>query len=222
MTEVNRCFATPSSRLQLFMLMNVFTSQESFPSCAAVLANHTLMESLLRSLLLDNSSTMCTIGLTVLVKILPIFAVHARDPLKNLLVQFLAVLIHIICWRERPLSALRAYASSSLQLDDVPPEAEAALDQELQEDRRPLQIRPDINWESLESTFDATASSAPSPRSLFTILYYLFPRNVLRFLREPSIYMAEYGFESPYTVSWADALDEVKIRSKSEVGAIET
>lgn len=201
------------------MLMNVYTSQESFPSCAAVLAKHPLMESLLRSLLLDNSSTMCTTGLTVLVKVLPIFAVHACENLKHLLAQFLAVLIRIICWRERPLSALKAYASS--QLDDVPPEAEAALDQELQEDTRPLQVRPDIGWEKLESTFDATASSAPSPRSLFTVLYYLFPRNVLRFLREPSNYMVEYGFESPYTVSWADALDEVKIRSKSEVSATE-
>lgn len=203
------------------MLMNVYTSHESFPSCAAVLAKHPLMESLLRSLLLDNSSTMCTIGLTVLVKILPIFAVHACEDLKHLLVQFLSVLIRIICWRERPLSTLKASAPPSLQLSDVPSEAEVALDQELQGDRRPPQVRPDIGWEKLESTFDATASSAPSPRSLFTILYYLFPRNVLRFLREPINCMTEYRFESPYTVGWTEVLDEVNIRSKGEVSATE-
>lgn len=213
MTEMNICFSTPSSRLQLFMLVNVYTSQESFSSSAGVLAAHPLMDSLLRSLLLDNSSTLCTTGLTILVKLLPIFAVHACESLRRLLVQLLAVLVRIICWKERPLSAS---TSSALQQDEMPPGAEADLDHELEDDR-PLHVRPELAWERLEMTFNATASIAPSPRALFTSLYYLFPRNTLRFLREPTNYLAECGVETPYTVSWEDALDEVKIRSKSEV-----
>jgi hypothetical protein len=169
------------------------------------------------SLLLDNSSTVCTTGLTVLVKLLPIFAVHACEGLKRLLPQFLAILVRIICWKERPLFNLHSSASSTAQLDETSIQAELDLDHELQGDR-PLHVRADLGWERLELTFDATASSAPSPRAFFTRLYYLFPRNTLRFLREPIIYLAENAVISPYSVSWEKALDEVKIRTKCEVG----
>jgi hypothetical protein len=155
-------------------------------------------------------------GLTVLVKLLPIFAVHACEELKRFLPQLLAVLVRIICWKERPFFDLRTSKTSVVQLDDVPLEAEVDLERELL-DEKPLHVRPDIDWNRLESTIDATASPVPSPRPLFTILYYLFPRTTLRFLRKPCNYLAEHGFASPYTVSWEEALDEIIIRSKSEV-----
>jgi hypothetical protein len=156
---------------------------------------------------------MCTTGLTVLVKLLPIFAVHASEDIRRLLPRLLAVLVRIISWKERPL---RSSASSTFQLEDPSTEAEIDLDHELQDDR-PLHARADLGWERLELTFDATASSAPCPRAFFTRLYYLFPRNTLRFLREPVIYLEENAITSPYTVSWEKALDEVKIRTKCEV-----
>jgi hypothetical protein len=105
---------------------------------------------------------------------------------------------------------------SALQLDDISPEVEGDIEQEFQDDK-PLHVRPDLDWERLESTFDATTSSAPSPRALFTILYYLFPITTLRFLREPANCLAECDFDTPYTVSWEEALDEDKIRCESEV-----
>jgi hypothetical protein len=216
MTEINNCFSTPASRLPLLVLLNAYTSQKSVYASASVLSTHPLMSGLLKSVLLDNSSTVCTMGLTVLAKLLPIFAVHAREDLKRLLPQLLAVLVRVICWKERPASNHSCSITTALQLYDVTQEVEVDLDQELQDDK-PLSIRPDLDWERLESTTDGTATYVPSPRSLFTNLYYLFPRTTLRFLREPANCLAEWGFATLYAVSWKEALDEVKIRSKSEV-----
>lgn len=217
MGEVAEHFSvSPSSRLQLFMLLNVYTSQKPFHTSASVLSTHPLMHGVLNSLLLDASPTVCTTGLTVLVKLLPIFAVHACKELKQHLPQLLAVLVRMICWKDGPASNLLHSYTSALQLYDMPPEAEVSLEEEFQDDK-PLHIRPDFGWARLESTFDATVSSAPSPWSLFTNLYYLFPRTTLRFLREPINCLEQWGFATPYTVSWDEALDEVKIRSKSEV-----
>lgn len=152
----------------------------------------------------------------MLVKLLPIFAVHACEDLKGLLPQLLAILLRVICWKERPL---RSSASSTFQLGDPSTETETDLDREFQDDK-PLHARADLGWERLELTFDATASSAPCPRAFFTRLYYLFPRNTLRSLREPVIYLEESAVTSPYTVGWEKALDEVKIHTKCEVCAV--
>lgn len=202
------------------MFLNLYTSQELFHTAAPVLSTHPLMSSLLRSLLLDNSYTACTMGLTVLDRLLPIFAVHACEQLKQLLPRLLAVLARVICWKERPLSNLRGSFTSVIQLDDIPPEVEDDIERELEDDK-PLHIRPDLSWEKLESSFDAPVLSPPSPRALFRILYYLFPRTTLRFLKEPAKCLVECGVvTTPYTVSWEEALDEINIRSRSEVRSL--
>ncbi|KIJ69236.1 hypothetical protein HYDPIDRAFT_24089 [Hydnomerulius pinastri MD-312] len=210
MTEVNSAFATPSSRLQLLILLNCFTSDQAFQSFSAGLADHPLMDSLLNSLLLDNSSTICTIGLTVLVKLLPIFAVKACEELKVMLPRLLAILARIICWKERSPSVL----PTPVPVDDIDGPRLREQPEDFGESA-PLQLRPELGWERLELTFNA-ATSAPPSGTYFSCLYYLFPCNLLRFLRGPVAYLNDRGYETPYAVSWEDALDEDNIRSKSE------
>ncbi|KAJ6455704.1 hypothetical protein C8R45DRAFT_881137 [Mycena sanguinolenta] len=210
MTEINSHFATPSSRLQLLILMNVYTSVPSFQSFAAVLAAHPLMSTLLHSLLLDKSSTLCTIGLTIVVKLLPIFAVAACEDLKALLPRLLTILARVLCWKER------APQATSHSADDAEPQVEQKLEQELEDTGPTLFLRDDLSWEVLQQSFDTGSSSIPSPRRYYTLLYYLFPCNVLRFLRNPVMYLNSYNVECPYTVNWETALDEQKIRSKSQ------
>ncbi|KII88629.1 hypothetical protein PLICRDRAFT_111127 [Plicaturopsis crispa FD-325 SS-3] len=211
MTEINDHFQAPSSRLQLLMLLNQYTSHPSFLSSSPVLAAHPLISSVLYSLLLDNSSTVCTMGLTVIVKVLPIFAVHACEDLKRLLPSLMAVLARIVCWKER--TRPEHQDSALLEVDEDPEDQHIPEDIDAPEI---LDLRDDLGWQRLELSFNATDSSAPSPRQLFTTLYYLFPCNVLRFLRSPSHYLAMYDLASPYAASWDDALDEDQIRSKSE------
>ncbi|KAG2144759.1 hypothetical protein BD769DRAFT_1347188 [Suillus cothurnatus] len=207
MSAINYSFATPSSRLQLLILFNRYTSEPSFQSLAATLADHPLLDSLLNSLLLDNSSTVCTIGLTVIVKLLPIFAVKACEKLKMMLPRLLAILARIICWKERSVPKLAFEGSAT-------GDAQASAYNEFTASSN-LPLRPELGWERLELMFNA-ASSAPPPGILFSCLYYLFPCNLLRFLRGPSAYINDRRYESPFSISWEDVLDEDNIRSKSE------
>lgn len=206
MTEINTHFATPSSRLQLLILLNLYTSVPSFQSFAAVLATHPLMSNVLLSLQLDNSSTLCTIGLTIVVKLLPFLAVEACEDLKAMLPRLVCILARVLCWKERP----------PLTTPQSPEETIPEIEPVVEDTAPPLFVRDDLSWEVLQLSFD-TSSSSPSPRQYYTVLYYLFPCNVLRFLRSPVLYLTTNKVESPYTVDWDVALDEQKIRSKSQV-----
>ncbi|KAH9842596.1 Hamartin protein-domain-containing protein [Rhodofomes roseus] len=214
LTEVFHCFTSPSSRLQLLILLNVYTSQPQFLDVASVLASHRLTTTILHSLLFDNSSTVAVVALTVLTKLLPIFAVKATDKLKRYVPLLVLVLARVVCWRERqdpaqsepPLDS--EGTSESGNVSDV--------EEGLPDAAYTLPISEDINWERLEQTFLGGASSAPSAHRYFTMLYYLYPCNTLRFLRYPKQYMADFGCENPYAVDWEEVLDEPQIRSKSE------
>jgi len=209
LTEVDHHFATPSSRLQLLMFLNVYTSSPSFPDCASTFAQHPIMQRLMYSLLLDYSSTVCTAGMTLMVKLLPVFAIHAATMLKPILPKLLAILARIMCLKERPPS------DPQLQEDEA---AGVDFDREIVKEASPvLHIRSDLEWERLEMTFNTTISFPPSPRPYFTTLYYLYPSNVLKFLRSPAQYLDDASVGSPYSVGWAEALEEDEIRRRSEV-----
>ncbi|KAJ7136538.1 pyrroline-5-carboxylate reductase dimerization-domain-containing protein [Mycena crocata] len=199
LTEINTHFCGPVGASA--------AAHPAEPPAAAVLAAHPLMGSLLNSLLVDRSSTLATIALGVLVKLLPILA---RQYLKLILPRLLAILARVLCWRERAPLPVPAQQSPELEVPAIEfDEVEAAA-----EDAGPvLSVREGLAWEVLELSFDTTAASAPSPRQYYTLLYYL---NVLRFLRSPVLYLVSNNVESPYTVGWDAALDEQRIRSKSE------
>lgn len=189
------------------MLMNFYTSGPTFETSANVLATHPLISDLLNSLLLDNSSTLCTSGLTIIVKLLPIFAIHAREQLRNMLPTLLAILARILCWRDRH--------PASVSENELPiPEFEKHLEEG---GNKTFDLRPDIHWEKLEMSFNAAASSAPSPRPYYTTLYYLYPSNVLKFLRGPVQYLVKKEVSSPFTVGWEQVISDETVRRKSEV-----
>ncbi|KAI6132089.1 hypothetical protein EDD16DRAFT_1689215 [Pisolithus croceorrhizus] len=209
MGEVHSAFATPSSRVQLIILLNSLVSDQAFPSLAAKVADHPQIDSLLNSLLFDNSSTSCTIGLTVMVKLLPIFAVHAHQELKKMLPRLFVVLARIMCWREHAPSAL----PSLDQVGEPTGPNESGSDEFVETPQ--LELRPELGWQRLELTTKA-GPPAPSSDTYFSFLYYLFPCNLIQFLRGPAAYLHERGYQTPFTVSWEDALDQTNIRSKAE------
>ena len=182
-------------------------SESWFPQIAHELAVHDLTTSLLTSLLLDDSSTLCAVELNVVTKLLPLFAIHACQELKGMMAPLLASLAKVLCWKLR--STVPSYENSEEALDET-------LDDDL-ESNAGFELRPGLDWKRLKMTFETATSLPPSFRQLFTFLYYLFPCNVLRFLRGPSVYLAEREYPSPYAVSWSDALDEDQIRSRCEV-----
>lgn len=207
-TEVLAHFANPSARLQLFTLLNLLSSQASYSVVAPVLSKHVLLRHIMLSISLDNSSTVCTAGLTFLVKTLPYIAVYAREQLRFFLPRLLAALARVLTWKERYPALPGA--------GDEPPDPQ--LERELVEiTHKRLNVRPDIQWQRLEMTFNATTSLPPDARPFFSMLFYLYPSNVLRFLRSPVAYLISYNLDSPYMEGWKDALEEDEIRRKSEV-----
>jgi len=216
--QIFHCFASPSSRLQLIGLLNRYTTEPLFEHHASVFASHPLMSSILTSPLLDNSATACTISLTMLTKLLPIFAVKDCAALKGLLPQLFAILARILCWPEGTSATL---IHSSLPEGVASEEEHGALGNEYlgqaTEARRTLDANPDLQWEGLDLSLDSSAAPAPSPQRYFTFLYFLFPCNLIAFLRDPIGYLTERKLERPYAVDWEDALDHEQIKTKSEV-----
>lgn len=123
-----------------------------------------------------------------------------------MLPRLLAILGRVICWKQRTYS-------DDLLSHEPPFDA---LEEEVARPTQTLQLRSDLGWPRLETTFH-THSSPPPPSPFFTVLYYLFPCNVLRWLRNPVAHLESCEMESPYTVSWSEALDERDIRDRAEV-----
>lgn len=202
------------------ILLNAYTSQPDFPAHGAVFAKHPLVQSLLYALILDNSSTECTVGITILTKLLPVFAVKACEDLKRLLPWLFVVLARIVCWETRhpyTLPDLAAEAQRGAQDDLVEPVVEDKRDEFVLDNGNRLPVRDDLGWNRLDQTFTGATSSAPPRQQYFAFLYFLFPCNTVRFLRGPVSYLSKFSLESPYTMDWDQALDQDKIRSKSEV-----
>ena len=164
------------------------------------------MRSLQYSLLFDHSSSVCTISISLIVKLLPFFAAYAREDLKAMLPTLLAILARLMCWKERRVSKGR-------DSSDVDVEFERELESEA---NRVLLISPRIKWERLNMVFDLKVPS-PLSRPLFTVLYYLYPANFLLFLRSPVKYLNSGAVECPYTGTWEQTLDQDQIRRTSEV-----
>ncbi|THH33932.1 hypothetical protein EUX98_g268 [Antrodiella citrinella] len=196
--------------------------RRDFPTRAAVvMAQHPLTQSLLHSLVLDNSSTIVSVGITMLAKCLPIFAVYACEDLKRILPWLFVILARIICWKIRKISnVVDPQDGTKLGLDpdvlrDMFEDEEEELDSIL-DNRNTLPIRSDLDWTRLDVVFSGINATNPPPHQFFSFLYYLFPCNSLRFLRYPVSYLTDNNLETPYSVSWEEALDEGLIRSKSE------
>ena len=167
------------------------------------------MRSLQYSLFLDYSSTVCTIGISLIVKLLPFFAAYAREDLKTMLPTLLAILARLMCWKDRP-------AVKGRDFNDIDVEFERELENEA---NRVFSISPHIKWERLNMSFNLnTPPPSPSSRALFTVLYYLYPANLLSFLRTPVKYLITSAVDCPYKETWEQALDQDQIRSTSEVG----
>lgn len=161
---------------------------------------------LLYSLFLDNSSTAATLGVTLLVKIIPFFAVYTPEDLSPMLPRLFAILARIMCWKERP---------ASKSLGDT---TDVDFERELEYETNPVsKVNPELTWQRLEMSFHAAASLPPSSRNYFTMLYYLYPANLLKFLRNPSLYLLNSGTASPYLESWERAFDEDEIHRRSKV-----
>ena len=161
-------------------------------------------------------------AITLLTKLLPVFAVKACEDLKRLLPSMYVVLARLVCWETRQPYTLPDLASSAAARGNGPdvlvePVIEDKRDEFVSDNSNRLPIRLELDWNRLEQTFTGATSSAPPRQQYFAYLYYLFPCNTIRFLRGSVSYLKQSTLKSPYILDWDEALDQDKIRSRSEV-----
>ena len=188
--------------------------------------SHDLTLSILRSLEIDTSSTLCTVALSVIFKPLVAAAIKAYDKLKEILPRLLGILGRMLCWK--PLRRQRGPndvtyqdlldSEDRVRIEELEArELEDVLKDAKKDGYRNLKIREELHWEQLGHSFDVTVTSVPNPRRFFAALYCLFPCNTVKFLRKPLDYLKEHNVRSPWTVDWEEALDELQIRSAGAV-----
>lgn len=145
--QVNLHYAEAHARLQLCLLLDQIPSP-------CITFDHPLFHSLLHSLLLDNSATLCAVALGLVSKVIPHFT---HDTLKRLLSTLLAILARMCDWGV-------------------------------------VNPRDGLQWEP----FQSTSGKPPDPHHFFSLIYYLFPCNVLHFLQNPTSYLTSAHLECPY------------------------
>ena len=221
---------TPELRLQIIILLDYLAAQSTFIDIADIVFTHPFMDDIFRSLEIDNSSTVCAVELTLLQKILPATVIKAYEPLKDALPRLLGILGRVLCWKTSIGQTIQADVipySDLLDRDDgslVNKLEESELRDEIEDQKNSWQFRlrprEELRWQRLERTFDMSVSSMPVPQQFFALLYFLFPCNLINFLRGPISFLEERGVESPWTVDWDNALDEKQVKTVGNVGSL--
>jgi hypothetical protein len=185
----------PDTRLQALMLLSSFL-QHRTPHLYLVI-NTPLVETLLKCLLNDTSTTLLTVALTCLTMLLP----HIPGSMGSHLPKFFLVYSRLLCWErfdpastpeQRVLLADKRLSSS----DD---------------DGGPGDVGTDPNWQ-LTHPEVASEGHPPSLLTYFTYLYGLFPINFTTYIRKPRRYLKDIDFSNADTFD----LNQAVIRSRTE------
>ncbi|KDQ10321.1 hypothetical protein BOTBODRAFT_147832 [Botryobasidium botryosum FD-172 SS1] len=199
---VDMYFTSPENRLQLsILLLNFFQAPTAIP--IKELTESKLFDTMLCCLQIDNSTSLFALLIHCLNMILPTLTVCETGKARVVLPCMLATLGRALCWRKR--------TKDDGGVGQIP------VDIRSTSEGRALQIKPDLGWTRLESTFDTTVSPPPPDvRQYFTFLYGLWPCNTLAFLRDPAAYLGTAGFESPFTTGWNEAFEVDQIRARGK------
>ncbi|KAG8933897.1 hypothetical protein FRC01_006511 [Tulasnella sp. 417] len=208
-TQLDVAFQNPRSRLQLMVLLSQLARIPELS--VSDFTESQLFSSLLTSLQLDFSTTLVSVGISVLIMMLPQMAWRSPKVLNDSLPRLLSILCRVICWKERamslppPMSATSETSTLFVGSDTTEvPGGESGTPK----------LAADVTWTRLESSFDLAAAPAPDARLYFQFLYGLWPTTVLSFLRRPIRMLHTFGLKSPYVDDWDEIIDEDEVRSR--------
>ncbi|KAG8993608.1 hypothetical protein FRB94_010521 [Tulasnella sp. JGI-2019a] len=208
-TQIDDAFQSPPSRLQLVVLLSQLIR---LPNLAIKeFSASPLYSSLLNSLQLDFSTTVLTVGISVLITTLPNMAYFSPVILNDSLPRLLSILCRVLCWKERP-----SPNSLSPPVEQPMGFRNPTLPIQPKETGRWKRhdLAPHVKWTRLESTFDLSAAPPPDVRLYFQFLYGLWPTTVLSFLRRPLTWLKNVDHKSPYVDEWEDVIDVDEVRSR--------
>ncbi|KAG8886937.1 hypothetical protein FRB98_000765 [Tulasnella sp. 332] len=212
-TQIDDAFQFPHSRLQLVVLLSQLIRLPNLPMLD--FATSPLYSSLLQSLQLDFSTTVLTVGISVLITMLPNMAFFSPVILNNSLPRLLSILCRVICWKERPTPNALSSHTEQPHFGGVRDfSLSSSVGKQIGGQWKRHNLAPSVKWTRLESTFDLSAAPPPDVRLYFEFLYGLWPTTVLSFLRRPLEYLKKVNLKSPYVEDWEDVIDVDEVRSR--------
>lgn len=183
-------------RLQALSLLSSFVRLQT-PHLHLVLETP-LIQHLLDSVLIDTSSTVVDLALTVLIMFMP----HITSCLVSILPKLFLTYARVICWDQyykKPTEPAKDEAEDNRQNTPPPENGSSVFD-------------IDESWEQLQSSVDTVDAVSPQANYLFTFLYGLFPLNFMSYIRKPRRYLKSKNYPR------ADDLDlrQGLIRTRTE------
>lgn len=189
---------TSSCRLQALTLLSSF-AKHPVPHMYKVVETR-LLESLLKCLMNDTSTTVLSVALSTLMMLLP----HIPGSLVPHLPRLFLVYSRLLCWEKfSPLS-------TEAQRDLVTDNRVAAGDDDDAHDIGDVGIDP--SWEKFRPEPDSIEASTPELLTYFTYLYGLYPLNLMSYIRKPRKYLKNISFPGADDFD----LDQAVIRSRSD------
>lgn len=193
--NLNDLIARANTRLQGLTLLSSFLRHQA-PHLYTVI--HTpLIDSLLKCLMNDTSTTILSVALTSLIMLLP----HIPGSLTSRLPRLFLVYSRLLCWER--FSALSSLSQRNLVTDDRYP----ANDETDNGD-----VGLDQSWEKARPQDGVIEAATPELMTYYTYLYGLYPLNFMDYIRKPRRYLKNASFPSAEDFD----LDRVVIRSRSD------
>ncbi|KAL7317328.1 hypothetical protein PS15m_003702 [Mucor circinelloides] len=170
---LNRYYLLSKHRLQIVYLLSEFMRRRR--THLHEILDTPLFESMLKSLMYDNSTTLIAISVTNLIMLLP----RMCTSLPQFLPQLFYIFARAICWdqlrdlRKKQSSDSFAYTTPNRKVAD--------------------------GWDCVDYTFSKLSAPPSNPQTgaFFTSLYGLYPCNFLKFLYKPYVYFKENDFTLP-------------------------
>ncbi|KAI8378436.1 Hamartin protein-domain-containing protein [Blakeslea trispora] len=165
---LNKYFLSSQHRLQIVYLLSEFMRRRR--THLHEILDTPLFESMLKSLMYDNSTTLIAISVTNLIMLLP----RMCTSLPRFLPQLFYIFARAICWD---------------QLRDMRQKQQTETYTRTIED----------GWDCVDYTFSKLSAPPSNPQTgaFFTSLYGLYPCNFLQFLYKPYVYFKEKEFQVP-------------------------
>ncbi|KAL9085051.1 MAG: hypothetical protein Q9165_007792 [Trypethelium subeluteriae] len=164
------------SRLRALSLLCTFVRYQ--PPHLYLVQETTLIENLLKCLMIDTSTTAISLALTTLIMFLP----HIPTSLVAHLPRLFLIYSRLLCWDMFVLSP------EEHQRQDG---KENGRDEETDE-LQSAAVTP--AWDQLEQALDDAESTAPELLHYFTFLYGLYPLNFMSYIRKPRKYLKSIDF----------------------------
>ncbi|PWN25574.1 hypothetical protein BDZ90DRAFT_262221 [Jaminaea rosea] len=210
--HLSSSYEEPMHRIPILLLLTIFTRLSSIHTFH--ITSTRLPQDIITSLRLDTSTTLVSLCITALIILIPQIPNWIANGGAGGVPILLLTYARIVDWRklgpgwEQRLGEGEEMENLRRQLDEEFTEMERLS--------RRLTLRPEVKWRRLESKVDTDHTGDPDALRFFTVVYGLFPCNMIRFLRAPIDYLRKANCVPLLDSEWEDLIDETNLQLRSE------